>query len=216
LSHSYKSTYTVGSFGTNTDYYANLGAGFYSVVEEDGFRGLVKDQSMNFIPEYQYSSVSINEQINPLINVDMTWHNSLITKFEMGRSRLISLSLNGGNKVNETRNKEYTFGAGYRFKEVQISINQKPVKSDLNIRFDFTIKDNFTIIRFLELEAEREEDNRITTGGKQFRMSFTADYVFSENFNIQFYFDREVNKPFTSETFPRAETNVGFSLRLSL
>ena len=145
----------------------------------------------------------------------MTWHNSLITKFEMGRSRLISLSLNN-NQVNETRNKDYTFGAGYRFKEVPITINQKPIKSDLNIRFDLTLKDNFTIIRFLEDDELAEEDNRITTGGKQFRISFTADYVFNENFNIQFYFDREVNKPFTSESFPRAETNVGFSLRLSL
>jgi len=215
LSHSYKSTYTVGSFGTNVSYYDNLGEGFYSSEQQEGFRGLVRDKSMNFIPEYQFSSVSINEQINPLINIDMTWHNSLITKFEMGRSRLISLSLNN-NQVNETSNKDYTFGAGYRFKEVAITINQKPIKSDLNIRFDFTIKDNFTIIRFLEEDELAEEDNRITTGGKQFRISLTADYVISENFNIQFYFDREVNKPFTSESFPRAETNIGFSLRLSL
>jgi cell surface protein SprA len=139
----------------------------------------------------------------------------MITKFEMGRTRLISLSLNN-NQVNETRNKDYTIGVGYRFKEVPITINQRAIKSDLNIRFDISIKDNVTIIRFLEDNEDEENDNRVTTGGKQFRISFTADYVFSENFNIQFYFDREVNTPFTSNTYPRAETNVGFSLRLSL
>jgi len=215
LSHSYKSTYTIGSFGTNVSYYDNLGEGYFTSVEEDGFRGLVRDNQMNFIPEYQFSSVSINEQISPLIGVDMTWHNSMITKFEMGRTRLISLSLNN-NQVNETRNKDYTIGVGYRFKEVPITINQRAIKSDLNIRFDISIKDNVTIIRFLEDNEDEENDNRVTTGGKQFRISFTADYVFSENFNIQFYFDREVNTPFTSNTYPRAETNVGFSLRLSL
>ncbi len=215
LSHSYKSTYTVGSFGTNVSYYENLGEGYFSSVEKEGFRGLVRDASMNFIPEFQFSSVSINEQINPLINVDMTWHNSLITKFEMGRSRMISLSLNN-NQVNETRNKSYTVGAGYRFKEVPITINQRTISSDLNIRFDFSIKDNFTIIRFLEDNEEEENDNRVTTGGKQYTISLTADYVFTENFNIQFYFDREVNTPFTTNTYPRAETNIGFSLRLSL
>jgi cell surface protein SprA len=215
LSHSYKSTYTIGSFGTNVSYYENLGEGYFTSVEQDGFRGLVRDNQMNFISEYQFGSVSINEQINPLIGIDMTWHNSLITKFEMGRSRMISLSFNN-NQVNETRKKDYTVGAGYRFKEVPITINQRAIKSDLNIRFDFSIKNNFTIIRFLEEDEEEEDENKISTGGRQFNISFTADYVFSENFNIQFYFDREVNTPWTSETFPRAETNVGFSLRLSL
>ncbi|MBA7540046.1 hypothetical protein ES705_32335 [subsurface metagenome] len=176
---------------------------------------MVRDNQLNFIPEFQYSTVSIKEQLSPLINVDMTWHNSLITKFEMGKSRMISLSMNN-NQVNETRNNNYTIGAGYRFKEVPITINQRAIKSDLNIRFDFSLRDNVTILRFLEENEEEENDNRVTTGGKQFKISLTADYVFTENFNIQFYFDREVNTPFTSNTFPRAETNVGFSLRLSL
>ncbi len=215
LSHTYKSTYTIGSFGTNVSYYDNLGSGYFTSEQEEGFRGMVRDNQLNFIPEFQYSTVSIKEQLSPLINVDMTWHNSLITKFEMGKSRMISLSMNN-NQVNETRNNNYTIGAGYRFKEVPITINQRAIKSDLNIRFDFSLRDNVTILRFLEENEEEENDNRVTTGGKQFKISLTADYVFTENFNIQFYFDREVNTPFTSNTFPRAETNVGFSLRLSL
>jgi cell surface protein SprA len=153
--------------------------------------------------------------MNPLIGVDMTWHNSLLTKFEISKSRMISLSLNN-NQVNETRNNDFTIGAGYRFKEVPITVNQKQITSDLNVRFDLSMRDNVTIIRFLTEQPDEEEDNRVTTGGKKFAISFTADYLFSEKFNIQFYFDRTVNTPFTTNTYRNSETNIGFSLRLSL
>jgi cell surface protein SprA len=215
LNHTYKSTYSIGSFGTNVSYFETYEGTNLTPQQNQDLRGFIRDNQDNFIPEHQFSSVSIKESMDPLIGIDMTWHNSLLTKFEISKSRMISLSLNN-NQVNETRNNDFVIGAGYRFKEVPITINSKQITSDLNVRFDLSMRDNVTIIRFLTEQPEEEESNRVTTGGKKFAISFTADYLFSENFNIQFYFDRTVNTPFTTNTYRNAETNIGFSLRLSL
>ncbi len=215
LNHTYKSTYTIGSFGTNVSYFEDYDQANLSSEQNQDIRGYMRDNQDNYISEYQFSTVSIKESMNPLVGVDMTWHNSLLTKFEISRSRMVSLSLNN-NQVNETRNKDFTIGAGYRFKEVPITVNQKQITSDLNVRFDLSMRDNVTIIRFLTEVPDEEEDTRVTTGGKKFAYSITADYLFSEKFNIQFYFDRTVNTPFTTNTYRNAETNIGFSLRLSL
>jgi cell surface protein SprA len=214
LLHSYKSTYSITGFGTNVNYFDNQTTG-----NDDDIRTQMRDNELNYISRYQYSAVSIKEQLNPLIGFDMTWHNSLLTKFEIARSRLVSLSLNN-NQVNETRNKDFTIGAGYRFKEVPLNItaggNRKQISSDLNVRFDMSLRNNITLIRFLAEDIDDDNDYSVTTGAKKLTIGLTADYVFSDNFNVQFFFDRVVNTPFTTEVYRTSETNIGFSLRLSL
>jgi cell surface protein SprA len=217
LSHSYKSTYSVNGFGTNVSYYDGFDAGYFN--SPDGIMGLLRDSELDYIAQYQYNSVSIKEELRPLIGLDMTWHNSLLTKIEIGSTRLISLSLNN-NQVNETRNNDYTIGAGYRFKEVPLNITtggqKKQIKSDLNVRLDFSLRDNMTIIRFLTEEPEEVNDYHVTTGAKEVKMRMTADYVFNDSFSIQLFFDRKVNTPFVKTTYLTAETSFGFNLVLTL
>ena len=205
ITHSYKSTYSIGSFSSNLAYFEEGG---------EGVRGYLRDNQNNFIPEFQVFSATINEQLSPLMSIDMTWQNSLLTKFELRKSRILALSLNN-NQLTETRNNDIVIGAGYRFKEVPLPIQGREISSDLDLRFDFSIRDNITIIRSLAQlpEDEREEP---TTGDRRFTVSLTADYVISERFNIQLFFDRNVRTPYTSRSFLTAETNIGFSLRFSL
>ncbi|MBN2349868.1 MAG: cell surface protein SprA, partial [Bacteroidales bacterium] len=208
ISHAYRSTYSIGSYITNLDY------------ETDPTDGLsyIRDFQDNFVPEYQINSVSINEQISPLINVDITWKNNLITRFEIKKSRMIALSLTN-NQITETRNDDLVVGTGYRFKEVPIILStgggQTAYKSDLNLRFDLTMRDNMTIIRPLVLE-ENLDKPQVSAGQKIFKINFTADYVLTERFNIQLFFDRTVNTPHTGRSYLTADTNIGFSIRFSL
>lgn len=208
LTHSYKSTYSVTSYGTNVDYFAQDN-------EPINVQGLIRDAQDNFILHYQPSGVSINEQLSPLISFDMTWHNSLLSKFEIRRTRMLALSLNN-SQLTESRNRDFVIGAGYRFKDVPLKLTtvggSRTIKSDLNMRFDLSIRDNITILRSVsELTADQ-----VTTGARKFVLSFTADYVLSQRLNIQFYFDRNVNTPYVSNYYPNSETNFGFSLRMSL
>jgi cell surface protein SprA len=202
--HSYRSIYNINAFSNNFLY-----------VEDalDGL-GYIRDYQDNFIPELQLNTVSIKEDMSPLIGFDGTWVNNLITRFEYRKSRLLALSL-ANNQLTESLNNELIMGAGYRFKEVPLKIGEKAYESDLNVKFDLSVRDNKTIIRYLA-QTESDENDQITSGDKIFKIVFTADYLLSPRFNLQLFFDRTLNKPHTSRSFLRVDTNIGFSLRFTL
>ena len=204
ITHSYKSIYSVNSFVSNLQYV------------EDGLDGLgyIRDYQNNFIPELMLNTVSIKEDMNPLFGFDATWVNSLLTRIEFRKSRLLALSL-ANNLLTESINNEFIIGAGYRFKEVPLKIGEKAYKSDLNLKFDLSVRDNKTIIRYLAQDSGDETD-QITSGDRIFKILFTADYLLSPRFNLQFFFDRTLNKPHTSRSFLRVDSNIGFSLRFTL
>ena len=143
MNHAYRSSYNIGSFISNPIDIRSLEDPTYQV---------------NFLPEFDATSVSINEQFSPLFDVNMDWKNSLTTSIEFNRSRTLALSTSN-SQINEISSKEVSFGAGYRFNEVQIIINQKEFKSDLNVRADLSIRDNRTVIRKLS-----EDSDQITAG----------------------------------------------------
>jgi cell surface protein SprA len=206
LNHSYRSSYNVGSFVTNP---------FYE-VNEDGFvKDDKRDFNGNFLNEKDIASVSISEQFSPLISIDMNWINSLTTRLELKKSRSLALSL-ANNQLTEISSNEVVVGAGYRFSELPLIFNlpggnQTSMTSDLNVRADFSIRDNRTIIRKLE-----EDVDQITAGQRILKINLNLDYVLSDRFNLRLFFDRIVNKPFVSLSYPTANTNIGFSIRFTL
>jgi cell surface protein SprA len=70
-------------------------------------------------------------------------------------------------------------------------------------------------VRYLA-ETENNENDQITMGERVFKIEFTADYLLSPRFNLRFFYDHTLNKPHTSLSFERADTNIGFSLRFTL
>jgi cell surface protein SprA len=203
LMHQYRSTYQIGSYTTNLSY----------DLDVDGISRL-RDLQNNYIQQYEINVVTISEQFSPLINVDMNWKNSLTTRFEWRKSRTVTLNLTS-NQVADARINELIFGAGYRFDNVQIILKtggaQRALKSDLNLRFDLSIRDNKTLARKLI-----EDVNQPVVGQRVFRVGATADYVLSDRFNLQIFADREMNNPFVANTFPTSNTNFGFSLKFTL
>jgi cell surface protein SprA len=145
----------------------------------------------------------------------MNWKNSLTTRFEWRKSRTVTLNLTS-NQVSDARINELIFGAGYRFDDVQLILKtmgggQKALKSDLNLRFDLSIRDNKTLARKLV-----EDVDQPVVGQKVFSIGVTADYVLSDRFNLQVFADRSMNNPFVANTFPTSNTNFGFSLKFTL
>jgi len=203
ISHQYRSTYSVGSFTTNLNY----------APDASGFSNM-RDLQNNFVTQYEMDVVTINEQFSPLINVDLNWKNSLTTRIEWNKSRTVSLNLTS-NEIADARSDELVIGAGYRFDNVKIIIRtagaQKAMKSDLNVRLDFSIRDNKTLARKLI-----EDVNQPVVGQKVFTIGANADYKLSDRFDLQIFADRTTNNPFVASTFPTANTNFGFSLKFTL
>jgi len=199
LGHAYRSTYSVGNYTTNLDY---------------GDGDNININNMSYHVSREISQVTINEQFSPLFKIDMTWKNSLITKVEIKKSRVLSLSL-ANNQLTETTSNEYVIGTGYRIQDVKFSFlsggRGSKMSSDLDLKLDFNIRNNKTVIRKVI-----EDQQQITMGQRIISIKFSADYVMNQRLNLKLFYDRVVTNPFISTTFPGAITNAGFSLRFTL
>ena len=202
VKHGYRSNISVSNFSTNL-----------AARDEDGFRQF--DNSNNFIADEQYASVVISEQFAPLLGFDATWivnKNGLITKFEIKKDR--SLALNIANaQIIEMTGKEIVIGTGYRFSQIELPFDfmgKKP-KSDLNIRFDLSIRNTLSISRNIN-----ENTQTATAGQESYSIRSSADYNLGKNLNVRAYFDRTVNKPTLSTAFNSANTRAGIALRFNL
>jgi cell surface protein SprA len=203
LTHQYRSTYQIGSYMTNLNY----------AQDENGLSD-IRDHQNNFTQRYEINVVTMNEQFSPLINVDMNWKNNLTTRFEWKKSRTVSLNLTS-NQIADARINELIVGLGYRFEDLKIELKtagrQRALKSDLNLRLDFSIRDNKTLARKLV-----EDVNQPVVGSKVYTGGFTADYMLSDRFNLQIFADYTKNNPFVASTFPTSNLNIGFSLKFTL
>ena len=203
LNHSYRSSYNITSFQSDTR--------FDVIPGNDGFTE-IRDElnNNNFIPEYEIGAVSITESFSPLINIDMSWKNSFSTKFEIKKNRNLTYSF-ANNQLTELKGNEYIIGMGYRIPKVKFKIGKNDLESDLDLRGDLSIRDNYTIIRKLE-----EEYNQITSGTNIITIKISIDYRLGKRLNLRLFYDRIVNNPKISRTFPTKNTNFGLSLRFSL
>ena len=201
LSHGYRAAYTVNSFQTNLER--------YQLVQE----GLppVESETQNLMPEQIVNNVVLSDQFNPLIRVDFEMQSSLSLLAEIRRDRALSLSFDN-NLLTEINGKEYTLGLGYRFTDVQfvtrIGGERTRLKGDLNLKADFSLRDNITIIRNLDID-----NNQITSGQNMFSVKFTADYALSKSLNALFFYDHSFSKFAVSTAFPQTTINTGFTLR---
>ncbi len=203
VSHAYTSTYNVGSYNTNMKYQ----------IGDDGL-ALINEITNNVYTLYDANSVSINEQFNPLINVNMIWKNNLSTSFEIKRTRNLMLGLTN-SQLTEVASNEMVLGIGYRFDNFGMIIGggakQKKFNSDLNLRANLSIRKNSTIIRKIA-----DGVDQLTSGQKVVSIKLSADYVLSNRFNLRLFYDRIVNKPYVSLAYPTTTTEFGASLRFTL
>jgi cell surface protein SprA len=203
VSHAYSSTYSIGNYQTNLEWEKN----------GDGL-SFVRDAQDNFIPKYLINGVTITEQFSPFLQFNITWAGNFSTRAEYKKGRILNLSLNN-NQLIENYNNEWVIGLGYRFDKMDMilgkSDNQTKISSDLNLRADLSFRENFSIIRKIQ-----EQSNQMTAGQKVTTLKITADYVLSDRFNVQLFYDKQINNPYISSSYPTYNTNVGVSFRFSL
>jgi cell surface protein SprA len=204
VSHAYRSVYSVGGFLTDVNYQS--ASGFPAAL----------DNARNFIPEKRMDVISITEQFGPFIGFDVTMKNSMLGRLEYKKTRNLSLSF-VNNQLTEIKVNEFVIGTGYRFKSVPFKVRSLAtgktvkMKSDLNVKLDFSIRDNKTILRRIE-----ENNNQISTGTRQVSINASADYMISSKVNIRLFYDQTISKPHVSAQIPTSNTNAGLSLRFTL
>lgn len=205
LRHSYRSTFTIGSYASYLDYLPGT----------DGFSNIRDEVNGNFIPEFAITNISINEQFNPLLSIDATWVNSLTNRMELRNTRSLAMSF-ANNQLSEINSWEVIVGSGYRFENLPLVFatskgEQKTLKSDLRLNLDFSIRKNNTILRKLV-----EGTNSPSAGQNILTIKTSAEYVVSDQVTIRAFFDRVVNTPLVALSYPTANTSFGFSVRFTM
>jgi cell surface protein SprA len=201
IKHAYSSTVSVNGMQTN------LNAEF----DANG-NAIGRDINNNFIADLQVQNVVLTERFSPLLGFDATWNikgQGLITKFEYKKDRSATLSLNN-NQVTEVLGNEMVIGTGYKFSKVKLPFDQIPA-SDVNLRFDFSFRDNLTVIRKIV-----ESTNQATAGQRVISIKASADYNLSKNLTLQFYYDQVLNTPKIATAYPTQNLSTGFKLRFNL
>jgi cell surface protein SprA len=206
LQNNYRASYTINQFRSNFDY-------DNAIANPDNLPNPMLDsKSFNFYNKTIMSNVNLVEQFSPLIRVDFELKSSLRILTEIKKDRALSMSFDN-NLLTEVKGLEYIVGMGYRFKDVIFSsrLADSPtgiIKSDINIKADFSYRNNQTLVRYLDYD-----NNQLAAGQNIWSVKMTADYSFSKNLTAIFYYDHSFSKAVISTSFPLTNIRSGFTLR---
>lgn len=196
--HGYTSTYTASGIQGSVDYYnwQNNGA-----TPRDAFNDIYNP--------YTFSQVGYVETFSPLIGADVTLRNNMQFRASYNRDRMYMLGL-VNHTLTEDVGKEYVFGFGYLIKDLKMKMSfkgkQRTIKSDLNIRGDFSLRDSQTRITNI-----LQNDSQITGGQRLMSIKFSADYNMSQNFNVRLFYDQLLTKYKISTAFPLSTIRAGIT-----
>lgn len=202
LSHGYRSNYAISNYQSNLEFDANA-------IGDAQF-----DASGNYKNKNLIGNISLTEQFSPLIKVDLETKKAIRVSAEYRRDRALSFSFDN-NLLTEVKGNEVVLGLGCRIKGIKFTTKlgssngrKKIINSDLNIKADFSLRSNATIIRNLEIN-----NNQVTAGQDLYNFRLSADYALSKNLTALFYYDHSFSKFAVSTAFPQTNLRSGFTIR---
>ena len=201
VNHAYRSTYSVNGFNSLVRYKESNGA-----VN-------VKDASGNFLPFYQFSQITLFEQFLPLFGVDVRLKNNMTLNLEYRKSRALSFSLSN-SQLAQQKEDGAVFGMGYRTTKFRFPFGLfKSLKldNDMNFKMDFALSDRKLVIYRADVE-----DAEVSSGAQNITVRPSVDYVLNQRFTMRLFYDGNITKPYTSQTFNTAFNNFGVNLRFNL
>ncbi|WP_428328664.1 cell surface protein SprA [Mucilaginibacter sp.] len=201
VSHGYRSSYNVTGYTTLLQYQQANGA------------VSARDANNDFLPFYQFSSVTIFEEFVPLIGLSGRFKNNMTANFEYRSSRSLSLSLLNSQLAQQNQN-ILVFGWGYHTKNFRFPFgwfSGTKQNNDVTFKFDMSLQDNKTLIYRADVQAAE-----VSSGAQNITVRPSIDYVINQRFNLNVFYDSNLTRPYTSQTFNTAFTNFGINLKLLL
>lgn len=201
LNHGYRSTYSINGFNSLVRY------------EETNGAVSVRDASDNFLPYYQFSQVTLFEQFVPLLGVDVRLKNNMTINMEYRKTRALSFSLSN-SQLAQQKEDGAVFGMGYRTTNFRFPFGLfKGLKmdNDMNFKIDLALSDRKLVIYRADVE-----DAEVSAGTQNITIRPSVDYVLNQRFTLRLFYDGNITKPYTSQTFNTAFSNFGVNLRFTL
>ncbi|MEP5049669.1 MAG: cell surface protein SprA, partial [Balneola sp.] len=216
LTHSYKGTYRLGwqfinQFGDETS--QNIG-------------GItINDNRDKFEP----ASITIDQRFSPLIQLNVTWKNSLKTDFGYETSKLTSFALSS-KTVSERRSKGFKVNLNYTFRKVSIPIFPN-IKNNIDLaisgNFSEDADQNFILVNDLITAFQSFNENgtdvdaydftpQNETGQKRYNGSLVIGYRISSTINSNFEYTYNRVIPKGSSIPPRTNQEIRFNIRIAI
>lgn len=212
VTHAYRSTMSMGNFTNNQAFNGGI---------EDFFSS-ARNPNNDYVAKYVINTVSITESFSPLVKFNMNFvdkgkFKGLGANVELKRDRTMTLSSNVP-QVMEMKGNELNIGSTYTYPNLEIKrikIQGKPLKSDLQMNVTLSIRQNQTVLHKINTDAAGGEFqySQPTNGQNIISIKTSFTYTLSQNINIRIFYDRTINKPVISTSFPTQTTNAGVSLR---
>ena len=205
FTHAYNATLGMNSFTSALNYYDPLH------LSTPGF---INPTTGNFIPFYMIPNITITEQFQPLIGLDMTTTTQNNIRFQYVKSRTLSLSLTD-YQVSEVNSTQFTIGGSWRKRNANLMFLPGSRKArqgnDLNISLDLAFRND------LQYNSVLDQASSYNTGGqKVISISPSIDYILNNRINLKLYFDQQRVIPYISTTVPMTTTSAGLQIRVSL
>lgn len=205
LSHRYSSTYSIGNFYTD--------ALISGLDDYDYGSETVLNSTGDYVPPVSMEGVQITEQFNPLIRISVNMVNSFQFNFSLQKNRTLMLSFSN-NQLTETTRAGFTFGAGYRFKDVAFDVKfadkTHKLKSDILVQLNLTYNDNKTNIRKINQNV-----SQISSGSSVWMAELSAEYALTTTLTVKAFFQTNINTPYISNSYPNSTTKGGLTIRFS-
>ena len=211
IDHGYSSTFSVSSYSSDLNF---LGTPGFNEDDVYFVPRSIDSLSGNYYNLYNIPQITVSEQLQPLIGVDITWINGLITTLEFKKSRQLGLSFLDF-QLSENKSTEITAGLGYTLKGLTLPFKMKGKKvtleNDINFRCDFSLRDDRTVNYKLDQNIAEP-----TRGSKTITLSPTIDYVINNKLNIRLFYDFRKTIPATLSSYPTRTARGGVTIRFNL
>ena len=238
LNHSYKSVYAIGSYntfsswveymgGNDMGYVQNTTTGLYqpssmydisTVSINEAFSPLIglnvtMNNDMTFKLEYRKTRVltlsMTSAQINEASSDDIVFGwGYKIKDFDIG-----SLFKSKSRSQKESKQKKgRKTGKIEKETAAQSSARKSNFAHDLNLRFDFSLRNQDAITRNIQTNI-----SEATSGNLAVKTSFAVDYTISRYVTFSLYYDRQRTQPLlSSNSYPTITQDFGFNLKFTL
>jgi cell surface protein SprA len=222
LKHSYRSTYTVGTFNNNLlfqDFNMDGYADVFNVVDT---AGITTFEVVDTYAPLFIQGVQISEQFSPLIGISMTMKNGFTGNVDYKRSRQMTLNV-GNLQVIESRNQDVAVTLRYRKDKLNLFFRAFGKDFDLQntatFEFTLTYRDNYEVNRRIPgdvVGGVGDYTEATTRGGRNLIFNPSIQYSANKRLNLKAFFQYNMNDPYTTQTFRTVFSSGGIELRFTL
>ncbi|MCG8308654.1 MAG: cell surface protein SprA [Cytophagales bacterium] len=210
LEHSYSSTYSINNYSNSLLYQDDL--------ELDGMLDRYPvpsdtNELGEFIAPFIMNQIVISERYAPLIGISIRTKSRITANIKYMKERNLGLNISN-SQITELSSNDLSVTFGFTKANMKLPFKVQgaviTLKNDLTFKFNFTLRDTKTVQRKID------EVHTVTAGNVNFQLRPQLGYVLSERLNLNAYFERNVNTPRITSSYPRSTTQFGVQVRFSL